>query len=651
MPRGFFAVVLLSMSAVAVGQGKTPTTPKTPAAPAPQNKAAPPARAVEPAVDAKGGWEALAGLTPAPTPPAVLFQIDGVLYLMAGRTISRYEPETNVWKKDVAALPALIGMGAAATVDPVAKKAYLLQGGDRGFWTFDATTSQVDALVRLPRAVGRGGALAYADGKVYALRGSFGGEFYVYDLARNGWTQLPNIGRRDEAKGLKDVKVVGAGYTSGFLLADRGYVYAWPDHHVQRYEIASGTWFERTWTSFGYRPNCDGGSFAWDPETALLWTCQGMDSNAIGVWDPTKQGPGFNLLRPRLPEPLHGEGSRAAIAKVGGKKHLFVYAPEPGNRLWRIPLERLERIRRDSRAADLGLPFETFHEDNGSSLVRRPGPTAIEGVLGAFADRFYFMRLDGLRVCDPVRDQWTDYPGTSLGGQMSPGAFGVSDGGEYVYFSTGMGDDNPKKPRPSVFGRMNPLTKAMQPLAAMPARPGRGSRAVFVEGKLYALRGGATRDVFVFDPATLAWTAGPALPAEAGAPGAVGSGLAAVEGKLYAFPDEQAWTLDLKNLAAGWTKSARLPWRVGVDGGMTAADPVGRAIYLVRGDVSRHFGRVDLVRGVFERLGPDLPDVVSVEGERAVVRESEGKRVLFVMRGHDSHEIWRVALEQLKPAP
>ena len=652
------AVLLLCAAAALSAQApaskpavKTATKPaaKTATPTSIPNKAAPPARAADSTTDIKGGWEAMAGLVPLPTPPSVMFELGGLLYCVSGTTISRYDPESNVWTRDVAVLPLPLGMGAAATVDPAAGKAYILQGGDRGFFQFDAAKSVVDALVRLPKPAGRGGALAYADGKVYALRGNFGGEFFVYDLARSTWSQLPNIGKRDEAKGLKDVKVVGAGYTTGFLLANRGYVYAWPDHHVQRFDVATGTWFERTWTSFGYRPNCDGGSFAFDPETNLLWTAQGMDSNAIGVWDPIKQGPGFNLLRPRLPEPLHGEGSRAAIAKVGGKKHLFIYAPEPGNRLWRIPLDRLQPVNRTSRAADLDSPFATFHEDNGSSLVRRPGPTAIEGVLGVFKEKFFFMRLEGLRVCDPVRDQWTDYPGTSLGSQMTPGAFGVWDGGDFVYFSTGTGDDNPKRPKPHLFGRMNPLTKESKTLAPMPARPGRGSRATLVAGKLWILRGGATRDVFAFDLATGAWSTGPALPAEAAAPGAVGSGLAAEGNLLYAFPDEQVWKLDVTNASAGWTKSVRLPWRIAVDGGMTAADAVGRAIYVIRGDVSRHYGRFDLATGTFSRLGPDLPDVVSVEGERAVVRESDGKRSLFIMRGHDSHEIWRVALDALHP--
>lgn len=421
---------------------------------------------------------------------------------------------------------------------------------------------------------------------------------------------------------------------------------------MQRFDVAANLWFERTWTSFGVRPSCDGGAFAWDPETSLLWAAQGMDANALGVWDPPKMGAGFNLLRPRLPEPLHGEGSRAAIAQVDGKKHLFVYAPEPKNRLWRIPLERLERIRDGSRASDLGAPYESFHEDNGSSLVRRPGPSEIQGVFGALGEKFFFMRLEGLRTCDPVADKWTDYPGTPLGAQMTAGTFGVPVDG-FVYFSTGAGDDaNPKKPKPHVFARLDPATKTpATPLAPFPQRPGRGSRGARVGGGLWALRAGATRDVYRFDFARGAWEAGPPLPPEAAAPGAVGSGLVADGDVLYAFPDEQVWRLDTKNAAGGWTKFARLPWKVGVDGGMTALDDAGRAVYLVRGDVSRKLARLDLTTGAATALSPDLPDVVSVEGERAVVRDSAGKRSLFVMRGHDSHEIWRVALADLKPAP
>ncbi|HYC77905.1 MAG TPA: hypothetical protein VEI02_09785 [Planctomycetota bacterium] len=656
MPRSLTACLVVAAVAAA-GRGQSPATrPASPAASsrpaAPSRPTIPPARVPHAtAPDVKGGWEAATPLEPAPAPPSLLFETGDVLRCASGDAIARYDPEPDRWTPRVARLPGRLGMGAAAAYDAATGTAYLLQGGDRGFWRYDLKNERVDALIRTPKPIGRGGALVVLGRVVYALRGAQTGEFYAYDLDRNVWSVLPNIGRRGPQPGPGDVKVVGAGFTSGFLVADQGRVFAWPDHHVQRFDVADGRWFERTWTSFGFRPNCDGAGFAWDRETRLLWATQGMDSNALASWDHPKQGPGFHLLRPRLPEPLHGEGSRAAVARRGGVKHLFVYAPEPRNKLWRIPLERLERIRPGSRAADVGSPYETFHEDNGSSLVRRAGPTAIEGVFAPFKDRFFFMRLEGLRLCDPVKDEWTEYPGTPLGAQITPGVFGVWDGADHVWYSTGGGDDDPRRPRPRRFGRLEPATKKAEEGPPMPGRPGRGSRAVIVDGALWALRGGATRDVYRFDLATRKWSSGPSLPEASAAPGAVGSGLAALGGALFAFPDETAWRLDLAAPEKGWTRFATLPWCCGTDGGMTAVDEVGGAVYVVRGDVTRSLGRLDVATGAFVRLAPDLPDVVSVEGERAVVRESEGERRLFIHRGHDSHEIWRVPLAALTPAP
>jgi hypothetical protein len=587
---------------------------------------------------AKTAWEALPGLDPAPAFPCAMFEADGRLHVLSEERAATFDLQSGAWNAAFASLPARVGDGLSAAYDAASKKAYVFQGGSRGFWRYDPKSGAVEKLADLRRPTGRGAALTVFNGKVYALRGALSRDFFVYDPATNAWTQLPKVGG-------DKVSVVGCGFTSGFLVADATYVYAWPDHHIQRFDPKTGEWFERTWTSMGFRPNCDGGAFAFDDETKLLYAAQGMNSRSLGVYDPPKQGPGFKQLRPRLPEPLYGEGSRGAIATTDGVKRLYVYAPKPGNRLWRIALSDLDPIDGARREADVGSPYETFHEDNGSSLVRRPGPSGIEGVLGAYKDRFFFMRLDGLRLCDPVKDEWSSYPGSQLGSKMSPGPFGVHDGGDYVYYSTGGGAAKAK----AVFGRMNPTTKETLELPPPPKPFGRGSRAARVGSVLYALRGGAERDVFRFDMASNVWSTIAPLPKEAAGPGAVASGLVADGTTLYAFPDETIYSLDVSRPDAAWTKVATAAWCCGIDGGMTALDDVGRAIYMIRGDVTRDIGRLDLKTGLFEVLKPDLPDVVSVEGERAVVRESDGERRLFVMRGHDTHEIWRVPLSALRP--
>ena len=58
------------------------------------------------------------------------------------------------------------------------------------------------------------------------------------------------------------------------------------------------------------------------------------------------------------------------VVRIAGVKHLLVYDLEGGNRMLRLPLERLERITLESPASDLGSEWRTRHERWGASLVR-----------------------------------------------------------------------------------------------------------------------------------------------------------------------------------------------------------------------------------------------------------------------------------------
>ena len=77
----------------------------------------------------------------------------------------------------------------------------------------------------------------------------------------------------------------------------------------------------------------------------------------------------------------------------------------------------------------------------------------------------------------------------------------------------------------------------------------------------------------------------------------------------------------------------------------TAIDPATRRVYVVLGGGSRDMGVIDLVTGKARRLSDHLPDAASVYGRRIWVAETAGKRHLYVYRGHDTDELWRIPPE------
>ena len=155
--------------------------------------------------------------------------------------------------------------------------------------------------------------------------------------------------------------------------------------------------------------------------------------------------------------------------------------------------------------------------------------------------------------------------------------------------------------------------------------------------------GGETRWHLVFDPDARTWERAASLPDDAQPVGEAGSGLVVSGGDLVAVSGAAAWR---HTWPGRWTRALDLPHAVSPDGGMVAADPGNSRLYLVEGGTSRRLTVVDLADPAFVREFT-LPDVVSVRGQRAFVTELEGRRVLVLMRGHDTNEIFVIDVDVL----
>ncbi|MGD8238704.1 MAG: hypothetical protein PVH68_09145 [Armatimonadota bacterium] len=282
-----------------------------------------------------------------------------------------------------------------------------------------------------------------------------------------------------------------------------------------------------------------------------------------------------------------------------------------------------------------GSDADGWESLRGGGVVRY----GTEGVLVSAPPYLYLARSSYLRRYDPRDDTWESFESAiGLPGHVGPGASMVHNGRRHVYLA--LGDDT------RTFCRFNTEARGIRRLARAPRRIGAGGRLAYGDGSVYALRGAETYDFWRYDTDSGTWRRGPRLSETLAPPvGYVSSGLVVADGVLYACPAHRiVW---YSGLDERWHRFARLGFRPSCDGGMLAVDEQAKRLYIIQGMGSRTLGVLDLRLRRFHHLRPRLPDAVSVEGERAVVTEVGGVRYLYVYRGHDTDEFWRIRLDAL----
>ena len=595
----------------------------------------------------KSAWETIAGTPRVPSLPASWVEAKNKFWLIDGSTGSAFDPATNTWQEIWKELPFTAGSGLALLHDKAERIYVVPGGGSKEFYRLKVGGGEVVKLASLDKAIDRGACLAWSEGKVYLCRGSDSRDFYRYDPAKNSWESLPKVASK--------FSVAPAGrFTSG-LTALGPFVFAWPDHHIQRFDTNTGEWYHRTFHAMGFRPSWNGGSVTADAARGLIFAVQGIYSRTIGVIQPQDKRAKSEFLRPRLPYPMIGEGHRVALATVNGGPYLFVYTIEPDNKICRIPLPALKPIRGDDLVADVGSIWKRVDTRGGGSSVRRRGPkdrSAVSAAMGQVGPHLFLMRLGQVRRIDPERGLYTAYPGFNIGHRIGAGCAAVWDENKHLYFLAGgcqhwVRWEVPKTPIDTVFRGRRPLGETdMEVLPKTPEKVSRGAALTWARGAAYVLRGDETRTVWRFDPQSKKWQDLPPLPAEASLPGATASGLIGTKDALFAFPGTDVWRFDLDQNT--WSKFAETSFAPSWDGGMVTLGPENKWAYLVRGEISTRLGRLDLSSGKYEELGPRFPDVVSAEGNRVAIIDRGGVPTIYVHRGHSSTEIWYAPLSALK---
>ena len=183
-------------------------------------------------------------------------------------------------------------------------------------------------------------------------------------------------------------------------------------------------------------------------------------------------------------------------------------------------------------------------------------------------------------------------------------------------------------------------------LPPLPDAVGVGAALAHRDGRVFALRGGLTRDVYVYDTGARSWSSLPALPEETLAPGTKAAGLVANALGLFAVSGDEVWHLAPD--ARAWTRFATLGFVLQSDGGMLTGH--GEAhLYVAEGGISTRLGRLAFDTGRFEELGPPPPDTVASEGNRMAILRIALKDRLHLHRGHNSNELLWIHLDELSP--
>jgi len=609
-------------------------------------------------LDAASGssWTIVAGCPQIPKIPATMAGISARLFVATENRIECYDVDAGAWEDASILLPERVGEGVALVGDG-ADTLFIAAGGDRRkVWALSIADRRLGELPEPMLRVGRGGALAWAGGELYLAPGQRQRDLLRFGRAR-AWESLEQIGG-------VDVKVeTSFGRSSGFLARLGPAIYAWPDHHMQRFDWQQEDWGGGTWLAMGFRPSLDGGGVAGDDEVGSIYVACGKYSRSLNEIVSMKRQKRFYYLRPRLPYPMIGDGDRVAIARKDGVPHLFVYAVEPDNKLCHLPCSRLTRLTPDDDVADQGSRWHRLHSSGGGSGVRRRKDLGAHidlerargtlAAMGALGDELFFMRLANVRRVDPRTGDSTYYPGYNVGRPLAIGAAATYDGERFVYLCPGGSTDFLRWDVPTgPLVRKGPTPRRpvdetdLESLPPMPAEVGRGAALSHHGGMVYAMPAGGTRDLWRYEIEAKRWQSLSPLPPAAAAMGDRGTGLVAVASGVYAIPDEHVWRYDTGE--DRWEPFAELPFLLDWDGGMVTNDGE-RHLYVVRGDVSTRFGRLDLETRRFEELLPRPPDAISAEGNRLAVLTVDDERRLYVHRGHNSNEILWIRLADLEP--
>ena len=459
--------------------------------------------------------------------------------------------------------------------------------------------------------------------------------------------------REGKWRALPDLVVVNApGKFSAGLLSIPAGLGVFGDHHVGWLDGETNTWRKKSdvHVVLRVRPALGrGGMSTQDPESGLGFVTLGKGARALGAVDLA--GRRYFHLTPRLPAGLSDPGETMYVSGAGATRRLNVVSIDQKVR-WSIAVGALVRIDHEKRSADVGSAWEVWNAmawGSNGELVRETDGLSNMVVVGRW---MYTQRKNLVRRfhLDEKRHS-ENMAGHAYGSEwINRGAAMATDGSSRIFMWTGhdrklwvlhVGARADGRPVEDAGAPELHEMKVDQG-AALPEEVGEVTALAWHGERLWAVFNHETRMLWSWDTVAPAWNREGRLPEGVRLDSAHalellpdGDGLVVLSGKTWAR----------RGADGAWQVGRELPFAAASDGGMAVLEPGSRRVLVILGGGSRDGGVLDLASGGAERLAARAPDAVSVHGRRIWLLESAGVRHLYVYRGHDSDELWRIALE------
>lgn len=583
----------------------------------------------------------------------VSLEVNESIYFFHQSKLSVYHPASNLWDHRNADNPYEVDEAFAANYDGHGL-VYLTTSRNNAFLSLDIKAKNFTKLAPLPVPINRGARLASdGNGFIYAAAGHNGKPqkkpLYRYDIGADTWESLGKI---------KTVNLIGL-YSSG-LTYWNNILYAWGDHHISYYDPAADAWGENIFYPMRYRPAIgQGGMYTFDQKDGSIYVTLGKGSNSLAVLPIPERA--FFYLRPRLPFFLNDDDDTLFVSETAGIKRLNVLSSNE-QAIYSIELAGLERIvkAKPNRIADIGSDWEVHtvgRKGAGGELIRHKD--SYTNMVYA-APYVYHQRKNILRRFNLKRKRYS-WVGGCCGPRgnehkfhkefITPGAGIVFDSNRYLYLFTG---HDQKFSRVDLWGGKPPITEPelrnpqaaaenmiAKGLANLPEQPALNTAMVYHEGAVWAVFDPQQRNLYRYDVNAESWARIAKLPDESVYDLEHGFALASSGSELFLFARKKLFSYDE---ADGWSLRSSIAFPFYADGGMVAFDSASNQFYVSVGNSSTALGVVDPSDGASRLLDLAFPDVVSVAGQRMFIVDG----VLYISRGHNSAETWRIPLAKLR---
>lgn len=483
---------------------------------------------------------------------------------------------------------------------------YVMRGSSTAtMWRYDLMNRVWQTMNDAPGSFTSGSSMTYDGSRyIYAIGGGNTNSFYRYDTVNNSWTSLVNL--PSGAQIGSDIKYLGNGKIAMLFTGGREFYI---------FDIASQTFT----TKQSYPSNVTyGGSGIWYDGNDSVYVNMGTDSmwntydndRVIFAQYSLSNDTWRSLAQPPL-NPAYMQNNLVGDGNGG---------------LYMVTSDANEHISADQMMLRYDIASDSWTE--------APGLTSqsVYGSMTSDDDRYiYLLPSDSGQSRQLIRydtwnkiytpttkniDKWERMPWdrpfnawTWAGGNATTAVY---DGSKYVY---AIGADEGSSTR---FVRIDPVTGDTVYLPP-PFYMSIGGSLAYLDGKIYYMRAGSSKDFWRYDPATQQWSDMANLPSNAYRPSP--TALQTVGSSIYAlFGNSTSWYMYTPDSGKGtWTQRASVP--SSVLNGSATYDSANGYIYVLVGNSSSNFYRYSISGDSWSTMTP-LP-VSSSYGSAMVIQNGK----------------------------